>query len=177
MKMQPSTYQSIKTKKENKMRNSLPNIKVTYLDAKGKENASNLRELCTDDFCVLYFYPKDNTPGCTKESCGFSDNVPSFKRLKAKVVGVSPDPIKSHVKFQEKFGLKLDLISDPDRKLIDHFGLWQKKKFMGKEFMGLVRSTFLIHKGKIVQEWSPVRVPGHVEAVEEAIKEHKKGKS
>lgn len=121
---------------------------------------------------VLYFYPKDNTPGCTTEAKEFTDYAAQFQELGAEIIGVSPDSAKSHCKFIEKHSLEIQLISDPDHKVIEAYGAWRLKKFMGKEYMGVVRSTFLISPDrKIVQVWDKVRVKGHVEKVLQALKE------
>ena len=115
---------------------------------------------------VLYFYPKDSTPGCTTEACDFRD---SFARLQARdavVLGVSKDSATSHAKFRAKQELPFDLLVDADGKACEAFGVWQMKKFMGREGMGIVRSTFLIDtEGKIRKVWSPVKVDGHVQDV------------
>ena len=112
---------------------------------------------------VLYFYPKDATPGCTTEACDFNDNLASLKRKGVVVLGVSFDDAKSHQKFKAKHDLGFDLLVDADKTVAKAFGVYQKKKFMGREFMGIVRSTFLIdEKGKILKIWSPVSVKGHV---------------
>jgi peroxiredoxin Q/BCP len=115
---------------------------------------------------VLYFYPKDNTPGCTTEAKDFSEYSQQFQELGADVIGVSPDSEKSHCKFIDKHNLSIQLLSDPEHKVIEAYGVWRLKKFMGKEYMGVVRSTFLISPdGKIAQVWDQVRVKGHVEKV------------
>lgn len=123
--------------------------KVSLKDFKGKP-------------LVLYFYPKDMTPGCTQEACDFRDNWALVKKKGAAVLGVSADPVKKHVAFKEKYKLPFTLLSDEGKKVLKAYGVWKKKKFMGREFMGIVRSTFLIDKdGKIKKSWSPVRVKGH----------------
>ncbi len=115
---------------------------------------------------VLYFYPKDNTPGCTTEAQDFSDNDDRFNELNAVVVGVSPDSELSHCKFIDKHNLTIRLLSDPEHRLIEAYGAWRLKKFMGKEYMGVVRSTFLIAPdGKIASLWDKVRVKNHVAEV------------
>ncbi len=115
---------------------------------------------------VLYFYPKDDTPGCTKEACGFRDLKTDFERHNAVILGVSKDSVASHQKFTEKYKLPFDLLSDSDGKLSEAFGVWQEKSFMGKKYMGIVRSTFLIDEnGKIIKEWRNLKVPGHMEDV------------
>lgn len=119
---------------------------------------------------VVYFYPKDDTPGCTKEACDFRDNLRAFNAAKVRVIGVSPDDPKRHAKFKEKYGLTFTLLSDVDKKLIEAYGVWVKKLNYGREYMGVQRSTFLVDKsGKIRKAWHGVRVPGHVEAVLAAL--------
>jgi len=115
---------------------------------------------------IVYFYPKDDTPGCTKEACDFRDNLRAFNSAKVRVLGVSPDDSKRHAKFKEKYGLTFTLLSDTEKKLIEAYGIWIKKLNYGREYMGVQRSTFLVDKsGKVVRAWNGVRVPGHVEAV------------
>jgi thioredoxin-dependent peroxiredoxin len=119
---------------------------------------------------VLYFYPKDNTSGCTKEACDFRDNFALIKRKDAIVLGVSPDNEKSHGKFKAKFDLTFPLLVDEDKKLVNAYGVWQKKSLYGRAFMGVVRTTFIIdEKGKIARIFPKVKVNGHVDAVLEAL--------
>ena len=124
------------------------------------------KEVSLSDFkgkaVVLYFYPKDMTPGCTQEACDFRDNWGAVKKKGAIVLGVSADPVKRHVAFKEKYKLPFTLLSDESLKMLKAYGVWQKKKFMGREFMGIVRTTLLIDKaGKLKKVWSPVSVKGH----------------
>lgn len=120
---------------------------------------------------VLYFYPKDDTPGCTKEACGFNDSLPDFSKLKAEIVGVSKDSEASHDKFKKKYGLKFKLGADPELKTIQAYGAWGEKSLYGRKYMGIDRSTFLIDaKGVIRGIWRKVKVPGHVEDVLAAAK-------
>jgi peroxiredoxin Q/BCP len=120
---------------------------------------------------VLYFYPKDDTTGCTKEACGFNDTLPNLAKLKAEVIGVSRDSIASHDKFKKKYGLKFRLASDADGKVSDAYGTWVEKSLYGRKYMGMERATFLIDgKGVIREVWRKVKVPGHVEDVMAAIK-------
>jgi thioredoxin-dependent peroxiredoxin len=115
---------------------------------------------------VLYFYPKDNTPGCTTEAIDFTQLLPEFQKLGAKVVGVSPDSVATHCKFIAKQSLQIELLSDPDHQMAEAYGVWQLKKFMGKEYMGIVRSTFVIDaQGNLAQIWPSVKVKGHAAAV------------
>lgn len=121
---------------------------------------------------VLYFYPKDNTPGCTIEANEFSAALPQFKKLGAEIIGLSPDSCKSHRSFIEKQGLKIHLLSDPEKSVLQAYGVWQEKKNYGKTYMGVVRSTFLINpEGKIAEIWEKVKVKGHVNAVLQSLKE------
>jgi len=120
---------------------------------------------------VLYFYPKDSTPGCTTEGRDFSALHSKFKRAKTVVLGVSRDSIASHEKFKEKQGFPFDLLSDPDERLCKQFDVIHEKSLYGRKFMGVVRSTFLIDaEGKLRQEWRKVKVKGHAEEVLEAVK-------
>jgi len=131
-------------------------------------------EICLRDikgrWIVLYFYPKDNTPGCTTEACDFTAALPNFEGLDAIVLGVSPDSPKKHRNFIEKKALKITLLADEDKELCNLMGVWQLKKFMGKEYMGVVRSTFIINpEGKVAALWSKVRVKEHVKEVHETL--------
>jgi peroxiredoxin Q/BCP len=115
---------------------------------------------------VLYFYPKDDTPGCTKEACDFRDHMAELARAGIRVIGISPDSAGSHARFRDKYDLEFTLLSDEDRTVAKAFGVWVKKQNYGREYMGIERSTFLIDAdGRIARVWRGVRVPGHVEAV------------
>ena len=116
-------------------------------------------------YVVLYFYPKDDTPGCTLETKDFNSLLPKFKKAKCEVFGISKDSLESHKKFKEKYKVKFELLSDEDKKSIKAYKTWGKKKFMGKEFMGQIRSTFLIKDNKILNEWRNVRVKDHANDV------------
>ena len=119
---------------------------------------------------VLYFYPKDDTSGCTAEACGFRDAVPAFSKLGITVIGVSKDSIESHEKFSKKYNLSFPLISDKDADLCEKFGVWKQKSMYGRTYMGIERSTFLVDaKGKMRAIWRKVSVPGHVDEVKAAI--------
>jgi thioredoxin-dependent peroxiredoxin len=121
---------------------------------------------------VLYFYPKDDTPGCTTQACGFRDAIPAFEGTGVRVLGVSPDSVASHQKFVSKYGLPFTLLSDASRELASAYGVWALKKNYGREFMGIVRSTFLVDgEGVVRKVWRSVRVNGHVEAVQAAAAE------
>ena len=112
-------------------------------------------------YIVLFFYPKDDTPGCTLETKDFNSLLYNFKKAKCEIFGISKDSLKSHIKFKDKYKVKFELLSDEDKKSIKAYKTWGKKKFMGKEFMGQIRSTFLIKDKKIFNEWRNVRVKDH----------------
>jgi len=119
---------------------------------------------------VLYFYPKDDTPGCTKQACAFRDASEQLRKLGAVVLGVSPDDSKSHAKFRDKFSLNFPLLADPDHKIADAYGAWREKNMYGKKSMGIQRSTYLIGSdGMIAKLWKKVSVDGHDVAVLEAL--------
>lgn len=120
---------------------------------------------------VLYFYPKDDTPGCTKEACAFRDRASELANAGAVVLGVSPDPVAAHVKFRDKYRLNFRLLADAGHQVAEKYGAWREKVLYGKRSMGIVRSTFLIDPaGKIARVWKKVRVDGHDQAVLEAIR-------
>ena len=119
---------------------------------------------------VLYFYPKDDTPGCTTEACAFRDRLPEIQKLGAIVLGVSPDDVASHKKFSEKFSLNFPLLVDTDHKLAEKYGAWREKNMYGKVSMGIQRSTFLIDaEGAVVKVWKKVSVDGHDQQVIDAL--------
>jgi peroxiredoxin Q/BCP len=134
------------------------------------------QEVCLKDYkgkwVVLYFYPKDDTPGCTIEAKDFSKENPGFEALDAAILGVSADDCGSHKSFINKYKLKINLLADPDKKVLKKYGVWKKKKFMGREYMGIARTTYLIDpEGKIAFLWEKVSPAGHAGAVQEKIKE------
>jgi thioredoxin-dependent peroxiredoxin len=121
---------------------------------------------------VLYFYPADDTPGCTREACAFRDRAAELKKLGAKVFGISPDAVRSHAKFRDKYKLNFPLLADPKHKVAEQFGAWREKNMYGKKVMGIVRSTFLIGSdGLIKRVWRSVKVDRHDERVLEALKQ------
>ncbi|OUM88168.1 MAG: peroxiredoxin [Bacillus thermozeamaize] len=141
--------------------------------------ASNGSQVSLSDFrgkyVVLYFYPRDNTPGCTQEAQDFRDAMEAFQARDAVIVGVSPDPLPSHEKFIAKHDLPFLLLSDVEHKAAEMYGVWQLKKMAGKEYYGVVRSTFLIDpQGRLAREWRNVRVKGHVQDVLQALDERYK---
>jgi peroxiredoxin Q/BCP len=120
---------------------------------------------------ILYFYPKDDTTGCTKEACGFRDSLPDFSKAKATVIGVSKDSVARHDKFKAKYELNFPLVSDEDGKICEKYGTWIEKSLYGRKYMGIDRATFLIDgTGTVRKIWRKVKVPGHVETVLEAVK-------
>ncbi len=126
-------------------------------------------------YVVIYFYPKDDTPGCPIEANDFNKLLPQFKKLNCEIFGISKDNLKSHDKFKEKYKLKFDLLSDEELTILKKFKVWGKKKFMGREFMGILRTTFLIDKkGKILKIWENVKVKDHAKEVLETLKEIQK---
>ena len=124
-------------------------------------------------YTILYFYPKDDTPGCTLETKDFNSFYNKFIKLNCEIYGISKDTIESHLKFKKKYKVKFELLSDENKIAIKEFKVWGKKKFMGKEFMGLIRSTFLLKKNVIIKEWRNVRVKGHAEEIYNFLKDNK----
>jgi peroxiredoxin Q/BCP len=119
---------------------------------------------------VLYFYPKDDTPGCTKESCAFEDNLPGFKKSKAAILGVSVLNSASKAKFAKKYNLTFPLLADEDHAVMEKYGVWQEKSMYGRKYMGVARTTYLIGPdGKVVKRWDGVKVDGHAEEVLAAV--------
>lgn len=121
---------------------------------------------------VLYFYPKDDTPGCTKEACAFRDRLDEIAALGAQILGVSPDPVERHARFRDKYQLNFPLLADTDHGVAEKYGAWREKNMYGKKTMGIQRSTFLIDAGgKVAKVWKRVRVDGHDQQVIDALKE------
>jgi len=148
--------------KTEKVLKSVPNQSVTLADGSRKK----LSELVGKKGLVLYFYPKDSTPGCTRESCDFRDNLARLKKAGFAVLGVSPDSPESHQKFSEKQGLNFPLIADTEKKLAEALGVWAEKKLYGRTFMGILRTTFLLDASlKIIKIYEKVKVDGHVENI------------
>ncbi|MDB3894549.1 thioredoxin-dependent thiol peroxidase [Candidatus Pelagibacter sp.] len=148
----------INTKAPNFTLPSTSNDKYSLKDSIGK-------------YVVIYFYPKDDTPGCTIETNDFNKLLTKFKKLNCEIYGISKDSLKSHDKFRDKYKIKLDLLADEEIKVLKKYKVWGKKKFMGREFMGINRTTFLIDKkGKITKIWENVKVKDHAKEVLEALK-------
>ena len=149
-----------------KEKNKAPNFK---LSSTSKDNYS-LRD-SIGKYVVIYFYPKDDTPGCTIEANDFNKLLSKFKKLECEVNGISKDNLKSHDKFRDKYKIKFDLLADEELTVLKKYKVWGKKKFMGREFMGVLRTTFLIDKkGKIIKIWDNVKVKDHAKEVLETIK-------
>lgn len=121
---------------------------------------------------VLYFYPKDDTPGCTKEACNFRDEFPKFGKLKAEIIGISTDSVKSHKKFAEKYGLPFNLLADEKKEVVEKYGVWKEKNMYGRKYLGIERTTFIINSdGRIANIFPKVKVDEHNKEVMEALKE------
>ena len=124
-----------------------------------------------DKYVVIYFYPKDDTPGCTIETNEFNKLLSKFKKFECEVYGISKDSLKSHDKFKEKYKIKFDLLADEELKVLKKYKVWKKKKFMGREFMGVVRTTYLLDKkGQILKIWNNVKAKDHAKEVLENLK-------
>lgn len=144
----------------------------TLPDQEGKDHS--LKDYL-DKWVALYFYPKDDTPGCTKEACSFRDNYSKLKRAGIVVFGVSVDPVRRHAKFAEKYALPFTLLADEEKTVVAKYGVWGKKKFMGREYMGTMRTTFLIDPtGKIAKVYENVKPDAHAEAILADVKSLKK---
>ncbi len=146
-----------------------PLFSLTGIDETGRERNFDLTEILKDNRdVILYFYPRDNTPGCTTEACDFRDNFARIKE-KAMVLGVSPDTVSSHKKFMDKHNLNFPLLSDPDHRVMEAFEAWGEKKMYGKITKGVIRSTYIIDKeGVIKKRWKNVKAKGHVEKILDA---------
>ena len=149
------------------IRKKAKNIKLSSTSGKLFELKKNKSK-----YTVLYFYPKDDTPGCTLETNDFNSLLSKFKKLDCLILGISKDDLNSHNKFKKKYKVKFDLLSDEKKEAIKAFKVWGKKKFMGKEFMGLIRSTFVIKNNKIIKEWRSVKVKDHAQEVLDFIKKY-----
>ena len=140
------------------------------LPSTNKKNFT-LKELLGKNI-VLYFYPKDDTPGCTIETNEFNKLLPKFKKLECEVFGISKDSLKSHDKFKDKYKIKFDLLADEELKVLKKYKVWKKKKFMGREFMGVVRTTYLLDKkGQILKIWNNVKAKDHAKEVLETLQQ------
>ena len=142
----------------------MKDIKLQGIDVNGVEKEYSLNDFKGQKI-ILYFYPKDNTSGCTQEACDFRDNINRLTNY-ATVIGVSPDSIKSHLKFKEKQSLNFILLADTEHKLAEEFNVWVEKSMYGRKYMGIERSTFVLDENlNIIKEWRKVKVKGHVDEV------------
>ena len=142
------------------------NIKAPNIRLPSTNNSQYSLNKSIGNYVVIYFYPKNDTPGCTLETNDFNKLLPNFRRLNCEVYGISKDSLESHNKFKKKYKIKFNLLSDLEKKVLKKYKVWGKKKFMGREFMGIIRSTFLIDKkGKILKIWKNVKVKDHVKEV------------
>ena len=146
--------------------NKAPNFKLS-----GTSKEIIELNMLKSKFIVLYFYPKDDTPGCTLETKDFNSLLGKFKRNDCSIFGISKDDLKSHLKFKKKYGVRFDLLADEKKEAIKAYKVWGKKKFLGVEFIGLIRSTFLIKDKKIIKEWRSVKVKNHAQEVLNFIEE------
>lgn len=142
-----------------------PAFTLKGIDEKGKEIKAKLSDYAGKKV-ILYFYPRDNTPGCTTQACDFTANYSALSKKGYTVIAVSPDSVESHLKFKEKQNLKIINLSDPDKKIAEKYGAYGEKNMYGKKTMGIIRSTYLIdEKGKITKIWRNVKATGHIEKV------------
>ena len=147
------------------------NIKAPPIKLQSTNDSSYSLKDSLGKYVVLYFYPKDDTPGCTIETNDFNKLLSNFKKADCDIFGISKDTIKSHKKFKKKYNIKFDLLSDEGMDILKSYKVWAKKKFMGREFMGVVRSTFLIDpKGKVIKIWNNVKVQDHAQDVLNTLK-------
>lgn len=145
--------------------------KAPNFELKDQEGNTHTLSEVKGAWALIYFYPKDDTPGCTKEACSIRDNFPKFKKLGITVFGVSVDSVKKHEKFVEKYQLPFTLLADEEKKMVNDYGVWGKKKFMGREYLGTMRHSFLIDpKGKIAKVYENVKPDEHVEEVLKDVK-------
>ena len=147
------------------------NIKAPDIRLPSTNNLEYSLKKSIGNYVIIYFYPKNDTPGCTLETNDFNKLLPNFRKLNCEIYGISKDSLKSHIKFKKKYKIKFDLLSDLDKKILKKYKVWGKKKFMGREFMGVIRSTFLIDKkGRILEIWNNVRVKDHAKEVLNTLK-------
>ena len=150
------------------------NIKAPNFNLPSTSNKKYSLNDSIGKYLVLYFYPKDDTPGCTIETNEFNKLLSKFKKLECEVYGISKDSLKSHDKFKEKYKIKFDLLADEELKVLKKYKVWKKKKFMGREFMGVVRTTYLLDKkGQILKIWNNVKAKDHAKEVLETLKQTK----
>ncbi len=154
-----------------------PKAKAPAFCLPDQDGSLHAPRLYLGKWMLIYFYPKDDTPGCTKEACSIGDNFPAFKRLKLTVLGISTDSVKSHKKFADKYKLPFTLLADEKKEVVKKYGVYGKKKFMGREYMGTMRTSFLVDPhGKIAKVYEKVNPVTHAEEVLTDLKELKKKK-
>ena len=142
------------------------NIKAPDIRLPSTNNLEYSLKKSIGNYVIIYFYPKNDTPGCTLETNDFNKLLPNFRKLNCEVYGISKDSLESHIKFKKKYKIKFDLLSDLSKKVLKKYKVWGKKKFMGREFIGIIRSTFLIDKkGRILKIWKNVKVKNHAQDV------------
>ena len=147
------------------------NIEAPDIRLPSTDNTEYSLKKSIGNYVIIYFYPKNDTPGCTLETNDFNKFLPDFRKLNCEVYGISKDSVESHIKFKKKYKIKFDLLSDLDKKVLKKYKVWGKKKFMGREFIGVIRSTFLIDKkGRILKIWNNVRVKDHAKEVLNTLK-------
>ena len=147
------------------------NIEAPDIRLPSTDNTEYSLKKSIGNYVIIYFYPKNDTPGCTVETNDFNKFLPNFRKLNCEVYGISKDSLESHIKFKKKYKIKFNLLSDLDKKVLKKYKVWGKKKFMGREFMGIIRSTFLIDKkGRILKIWSNVKVKDHAKEVLNTLK-------
>ena len=144
-----------------------PDFTLEGVNGEGEEVTVTLSEL--DGPVVLYFYPKDDTPGCTTQACGIRDEWSTLKQTDAHVLGISPDDIASHRKFSEKYDLPFTILSDPEGEVAEAYGVWKEKKMFGNTFMGVERSTFVIEDGRVTEAWRKVKAKEHADWLLEVL--------
>ena len=153
-----------------------PGMKAPAFALKDQQGTTRRLSQYAGQWVILYFYPKDNTSGCTKQACAFRDLLPDFSAADAVVLGVSPDDEKSHVKFIQKHDLPFTLLADPEHQALTKYGVWQEKSMYGRKYMGVVRTTYLINpKGKVAHRWDKVKVTHHVQAVLKTLTDLQQG--
>ena len=147
------------------------NIKAPNIKLPSTNNFEYSLKKSLGNYVIIYFYPKNDTPGCTLETIDFNKLLQNFRKLNCEVYGISKDNLESHIKFKKKYKIKFDLLSDLDKKVLKKYKVWGKKKFMGREFMGIIRSTFLIDKkGRVLKIWKNVKVKNHAKEVLSTLK-------
>ena len=143
-----------------------PGSKAPAIALKDQDGQLHRLSQYLGQWVVLYFYPKDNTSGCTKQACGFQEHLPDFSKVNAVILGVSPDDEKAHTKFIKKYDLGFTLLADPEHQALNKYGVWQEKSMYGRKYMGVVRTTYLINpKGKVAMRWDKVKVANHIQVI------------